>query len=241
MLEVMEIIRTTVQGMTRPIHCRAGDGHEYVVKGKEAGNDGLVKEYICGALGREFGLVIPEFSVINFPNELLNFSPELQRRFAGGLCFASKYEAHLQEFDRTSQINKHAQLFKDLFLFDFWIKNDDRNFTRENGGNPNLLVNSGRDKIYVIDHNLAFAPDFTIESHKKLHVGCDFWYQQQLELFDKHTYQERMNKAVEKLDDIIGEIPEEWLINEFGEVDFVPNLKKELKQFSTEDFWSNLK
>ncbi len=241
MLEVVEIIRTTVQGMTRPTLCLASDGNQYVVKGKEAGNDGLVKEYICGYLGQGFNLPIPKFRLIIFPDELLAFDSELQRRFSGGPCFASKYESHLQEFDRTSQIDKHAQLFKDLYLFDFWIKNDDRNFTLENGGNPNLLVDTGREQIYVIDHNLAFDTGFDLKLFKQLHVGCKFWHQEQLELFDKQTYQERMNKALDKLDDIIDGIPEEWLVNEFGEVDFVPTLKQELKQFSTEEFWSDLK
>lgn len=241
MLEVVEIIRDTTQGITRPALCRATDGNEYIIKGREAGNDGLVKEYICASLGRRFDLPIPDFCLITCPEELLMYDSELQKRFAGGPCFASKYQSHLQEFDRSAYTKCHAQLFKDIFVFDFWIKNDDRYFTAEHGGNPNLLVDSGRDHIYVIDHNLAFASDFDLQSFYKSHVGSKFWHEQQNDMFEQQNYQDKMSHTLECLDEVINELPEEWLINQFGEIDFLQTLKRELEQSSTEEFWSSLK
>jgi hypothetical protein len=241
MLEVIEIIRDTSQGVTRPALCRADDENEYVIKGREAGNDGLIKEYICGALGQKFGLPIPPFSLINCSDELLNHDPELQRRFSGGPCFASKYQPHLQEFDRTSYVEDHAQLFRDIFVFDFWVKNDDRYFTAENGGNPNLLVDSGRKHISVIDHNLAFSADFDLQSFRMTHVGSKFWRAQQLDMLEMLDYQNKMSTIIGSLDNIIQELPDEWLMNEFGEVDFLSTLRHDLEQFSMTNFWSDLR
>ncbi|WOG27749.1 hypothetical protein P6910_24910 [Endozoicomonas sp. 8E] len=57
------------------------------------------------------------------------------------------------------------QLQNDVLVFDRWIRNEDR--TR---GNTNLLWAPREDRLVIIDHNLAFDPDFTGESFFKYHV-----------------------------------------------------------------------
>ena len=108
-----------VQGVTQPALCRASDGESYVVKGREATNPGLMKEYVCAALGRKFGLPIPDFYIVEFSDELLMYDDDLQRRFGGAPCFASKYESNLQEFDKSSCLERSSVLFRKIFVFDY--------------------------------------------------------------------------------------------------------------------------
>jgi len=239
MLEIIEIIDDTVQGLTNPALCIANDGQKYIVKGREAQNTGLIKEYICASLGQIFGLPIPDFCLVEFPNELLSYDDELQRRFAGGPCFASQYIPNLQEFDRSSYSQNHAQFFKDLFVFDFWVQNDDRNFIAENGGNPNLLVDGNRNHIYVIDHNLAFDDAFDLQSFRTMHLGCEYWCNGQLQMFTQEQYQGRMKSALQELNAVIGQLPQEWT-NEPDEKAFIQAVSVRLKQFETNNFWSTL-
>ncbi|MEI8635068.1 hypothetical protein P4S72_29545 [Vibrio sp. PP-XX7] len=69
-------------------------------------------------------------------------------------------------------MNLTQMAWKLLFLFDYWIKNGDRNLT-QNGGNPNLFIRSDLQSFIVLDHNLAFDVDHdeTFNDLKGLHVG----------------------------------------------------------------------
>ncbi|MED5508918.1 MAG: HipA family kinase [Pseudomonadota bacterium] len=237
MIEIVEIVEDTVQGLTRPALCHGIDGNKYIVKGREAQNIGLKKEYICAHLGQKFGLPIPEFTLATFPNELLEFDAELVRRFGNGPCFASKYYPHLQEFDRSSYSQKNAQFFKDLFVFDYWIKNDDRNFVAENGGNPNLIVDSKREKIFVIDHNLAFDEHFELESFKQSHAGCKYWFEDQIALFNREAYEQKMSYALQGLEAFVDTMPEEWCEDLPG---CLQTINDKLSLYNTEPFWRSI-
>jgi len=241
MLQVIEIIDTMIQGFTKPVLCYASNGERYVVKGHEATTSGLIKEYVCASLGKKFGLPIPDFCLIEFSDELLAHDGDLQRRFGGEPCFASKFESNLQEFDRSSYVEKHSELFRKIFIFDYWVKNDDRTYVAKHGGNPNLLIDSSRESIYVIDHNLAFAEDFDLESFKRTHVGSKFWCQQQIDLFVRHHYHEGMHNSLSIFDTVIGELPDEWVNGDFCENELIKLLKLQLESFNTDKFWSDIK
>ncbi|WP_409527298.1 HipA family kinase [Rhizobium sp. BK591] len=49
-IEIEEVLRRSDQGVTRPYICRGADGKLYYVKGKDAGYESLVKEWIAGTL-----------------------------------------------------------------------------------------------------------------------------------------------------------------------------------------------
>jgi len=238
MIEIDEIIEDTVQGLTNPALCKGSDGEKYIVKGRAAQNSGLKNEYVCAYLGQKFGLAIPDFSLVTFPNTLLEFDNDLDRRFGNGPCFASRYHPRFQEFDRSSYSQNNAQFFKDLFVFDFWIKNDDRNFVPENGGNPNLIVDSQRSKILVIDHNLAFDDQFDLESFKLRHVGCKYWFDEQLDMFTKGQYKERMSNALEGLEDFLQTLPHEWCDDD---PDILQTIYEKLSSYNTDSFWSDIR
>src|SRR4051812_2963448 len=64
MIEVKQFITRLEQGYTEAFLCRGADGALYVVKSRRAGKTALVKEYICGRLGSDFGLPIPPFQLL---------------------------------------------------------------------------------------------------------------------------------------------------------------------------------
>jgi hypothetical protein len=61
MLELIEIQKVAIQGMTKPLLCKGSDGKTYYAKGKQATASGLIKEWMAGNLAKAFGLPIPNF------------------------------------------------------------------------------------------------------------------------------------------------------------------------------------
>jgi hypothetical protein len=238
MIEIVEIVEDTIQGLTKPALCHGSDGNRYIVKGREALSSGLKNEYVCAYLGKRLGLPVPDYTLATFPSELLEFDDELVRRFGNGPCFASKYHPYVQEFDRSSYSTERAQFFKDLFVFDFWIQNDDRNFVAEHGGNPNLIVESDRKQIFVIDHNLAFDNSFVLESFRKTHVGHEYWFGEQMSLLDRDYYEQKMANALQGLNELVNTIPDEWCEDSFS---FFQTINSRLSQFDKEFFWRSIR
>lgn len=241
MLQIVEIITRTVQGMTAPMICRADDDRLYVVKGRDALNRGLISEYVCARLGQAFGLPIPDFTVIEMPEELCQYDSDLLRRFCGAPCFASRHLPNLLEFDRQCLTERNSALLQDIFLFDYWIRNDDRHFTSEHGGNPNLLVDPSQQQVYVIDHNLAFANDFDLPAFLATHVGRHAWFARQTDMLRMETYKTRMRQALADCGSLRDPLPTEWLGNDNpAQDDFSAIIKAQLVAFEADDFWVSL-
>lgn len=243
MLEIVEYIRDFEQGMTRPALCLAEDGKHYVVKGNDATDAGLIREFIAAYLADEFGLAVPRSEIVQFPDSLCWGDSQLERRFGEKPCFASEYISNVQEFGRVQATEeKYAQFMRDLFVFDFWIKNDDRHFSVEHGGNPNLLTDQVADSLIVIDHNLAFSEDFDLESFRKTHVGRGFWFRDsQRSLFTEQEYKPRLEIAQAGLDQCLESIPPEWLENEETKPSVTESISITLNDIHTEEFWSAIK
>jgi len=61
MIQIIEIIRRSDQGVTRPFLCRAEDGAIYFVKGRHAGHRSLICELLGGLLTENLRLPIAPF------------------------------------------------------------------------------------------------------------------------------------------------------------------------------------
>lgn len=168
-LHVTEIVRRLDQGMTRPFLVRAEDDALYVAKGRETTQRGLVAEWICAHFARSLGLTIPDFSLLEVPQELADaFGPE-GKALGAGIVFGSRQEANVQEFavSQLKQISPEDR--RRVLAFDWWVENADRSLTAH-GGNPNLLWRATLKRLLVIDHNLAFDPIFDEASFFATHV-----------------------------------------------------------------------
>ena len=221
------------QGRTNPYLCEGDDGKQYVVKGSGATCKGLVKEWIVAHLAQSFGLPIPEFKIAWVDNVLVEYSSfDLE----AGYCFASLYKPNIQEITYNQIKDVSKQLLRDLFVFDYWIQNNDRNLTNK-GGNPNFFLDQKTNETCVVDHNLAFADDFNIDEHTEQHVSSEFW--EGLELLDKTIYTEKFKDALNNIDTIISEIPEDWL--ERYPIDTIrEEITLVLQKFLDDPFWEDI-
>lgn len=155
MLQIVEILRPAEQGRTTPFLCRAEDERLYYVKGLNTGRQGQWCEWLAGHLGQAFGLPIPPFCLVELSAELLvNTCPEW-RSIGTGPAFASLARQDSQWLESHFAGEVPVELRRDVLVFDWWIRNMDRF-----DDNTNLLWNRAIRQLTVIDHDLAFNPEF---------------------------------------------------------------------------------
>jgi hypothetical protein len=241
LLEVVEIREKMKQGRTEPYLCIANDGNKYIVKNNKTLGRGLLCEYICAFIGKNFKLPIPDFELINISPNLIK-NNNLESHFNDYPAFASKYIELAQEVNLTILKKINPELLKSIFIFDYWIKNEDRTLGDNGLGNPNLLFNN---TLYVLDHNLAFDNEYSFEEVSKTHVARKYWHPQQVDFFDfnddRDKYQKRFEKSLINLDECIQQLPHSWFSCSQVENDFIANLKNKLYSYKTSEFWEVLK
>ena len=193
-VQIEEVVDESIQGYSGGVfRCIGDDGKSYFLKGLGVGRLSLAKEWICANLAKAFGLPVADFALADVCITLYEAFPgDWQRRIGHGTCFVSREVRQSQWLEpATMSASVPKQLQNDVLVFDRWIQNEDRT-----KGNPNLLWVPHEDKLVVIDHNLAFDPEFTRESFFKYHV---FSFAQDRVFSDLATiaeYKERMDSAL---------------------------------------------
>lgn len=238
-IQIVEILDRAIQGITKPFYCRGEDGHTYFVKGKGAGKQSLIAEYVGGCLARAFGLPVPDFAIVEVPTALIKWSGRVDANELGaGLAFGSKALPHVQEFAISHLFQVNVQTRKDVALFDWWVHNADRTLT-ENGGNPNLLWDQQFSKLAVIDHNQAFDTDFDPQLFVQSHVFHVNLLDVVDDLVEREIYRDRLAAAFAEFDLACDNVPPEW----WWEGDGVPTrfnrdaVREVLRRFMNNDFW----
>lgn len=239
MISIIEIIRQMKQGLTKPFLAVANNDKKYIIKGIGATYEGLVGEWVAGHLGVAFGLPIPDFSLAYVDDALIEFDKNLQSELGKGMVFGSEYCDTLQEITYTDLVSFDQSLLTELFVFDYWIKNDDRNLS-ENGGNPNLFIKQQTSDLVVLDHNMAFDKEFNLDSFKLYHVGANARGYNH-DLFLKNEYFKKIDNAFQSLDQIIKEIPVDWLEHIPSSDDFMAQIKVLLQSYQSNSFWEAIK
>lgn len=204
-LELKTIIRRVKNGYTQPFYCVCADGFNYYVKGKAVSNPERCSELLSACIARAWDLPIPEFRIVHIPDTLLRYSANYQELitdlgegFAWGIREVEKVSLY------TTTIRKYISddLAGKILLFDWFIKNEDRNL-----GNPNLLWNIISKKLSIIDHNLAF--DRTDQDFWNLHV----FGEQHDAIFateNRIKFENLMKDSILHLNEYFNLIPEEW-------------------------------
>ncbi len=243
-VEIVEVLRRSEQGMTRPFICRGNDDAVYYVKGIGAGRRSQVAEWVAGCLGTRLGLPLAAFEIVNVPEELI------ESDFGGGLnelgsgpAFGSRARNGVLELMASQVAEIPIELQEDVIVFDWWIQNGDR-LLSEQGGNPNLLWDSGVEELLVIDHNQAFAEDFDPAVFRDCHVFAAAGRRVAQDRSRKRDYESRLARAFAHWGDLVRQIPPEWF---YADPEMtVPaafdleNMKKMLQRYETEDFWNTL-
>lgn len=97
-----------------------------------------------------------------------------------------------------------------MIAFDWWVRNGDRNLTAM-GGNPNLLWNpEDGGALVVIDHNLAFDPDFSKKDFLKLHVFADDIPAMFSDFLVREAYTARFAAALGIWEEACNNVPAAW-------------------------------
>lgn len=238
-LTIIEILDRSEQGRTRPFLCRCEDDRLYYVKGRDAGPRSLLCEWLAGHLARAFGLPLPEFVLAEAPQALLDLHPE--GRDLGALpAFASRSVEHAQELSVSHLANVDLLQQRDVLVFDWWVNNADRTLTSLSG-NPNLLWDAVGRKLAVIDHNLAFDPEFATAEFAETHVFREqipFVFQ---DLVSPLQYRVRMQEALATWPEACNNAPGAWW---FADAErtvptaFDPDAALALlNRYTTEEFW----
>tara|TARA_R110001599_G_C12259430_1_gene660357 strand:+ start:335 stop:1024 length:690 start_codon:yes stop_codon:yes gene_type:complete len=226
------------QGATAPYLCTADNQKKYVIKRQRAGFEGCIKELLLAKLGQSFGLPIPDCQLVYIDQTLLEYNDKYKSEIGEGTAFASEFIIDLQEVNYRKLESLSLSVLRDLYVFDYWVRNADRNLT-EHGGNPNLFYKQSSLDVIVLDHNLAFDNEFIEKDHQQLHACSRFW-SAQIDFESQQRYQEKMTNALQCWDDLIGKIPCDWKV-EISDFDgFTSQLKLILNRYTTNLFWEGL-
>ncbi|MEE9425323.1 MAG: HipA family kinase [Methylococcales bacterium] len=240
-IEIIEVLRRSDQGITRPFICRGDDGETYFVKGLDAGRPSLICEWIVGRLAVLLDLPIAPFEIVEVPEELLELDCALDLSELGvGPAFAS-CERQVTELTVSVIDQIPNKLQQDVLVFDWWVKNGDRCLT-EQGGNPNLFWEPGCAELVVIDHNQAFNFDVKKQDFFESHVFRNQLCKFSSDLFRQNEYNTRFSAALNAWSQIVSEIPETWWFVD-NEMTVPANFNVEaayrlLKGFEQQDFWN---
>jgi len=207
MVQIVEILGRSEQGVTRPFICRGDDDNTYFVKGVGAGRRSQVCEWVAGRLAQELHMPVAPFAIVEVPVELAEADPAY-RDLGAGPAFGSLKQT-IMELNYAMVSDVAVELQRSVLAFDWWIRNNDRMLS-ESGGNPNLFWEPEEERLVIIDHNQAFDPKFSYKDLLEYHVFRSVGH----ELFDhrllREEYREPFCRALKKWHDICQKIPEEW-------------------------------
>jgi hypothetical protein len=240
--EIIEIVRRSEQGATRPFICIGENGARYFVKGINANRDGQINEWICANLAEYFELPVARYQIVDVPEELIFVHPSgIDLSDLGvGPAFASE-AVPLDEINYSSIDLVEEEIQQDVVIFDWWIKNGDRCLS-EVGGNPNLFWNPDEQELVVIDHNLAFDPDVSQDELARSHIfNREISASLSTDFFRRGEFEQRMAAALDHWDDILAMIPDEWNYKDSEmtiDTDYdYEGVRTTLDQYLQEGFW----
>lgn len=238
---ITEIGPQSTQGMTAPRLCCADEGRYFVKTIGGAGPRSLVCEWLAGRLAQRLGLPIAPFAVA-YLDEALVRACRAQTPHAydltAGEAFASLRTALAGDIPQSNLADCPEAFRRDLVAFDWWIRNADRTLS-QGSGNPNLLwTNQTPPRPVVIDHNLAFDPDFCGQTFTETHLFradfatiCD-------DLVLRAQYQQQFAELLPAFPAIWAELPDNWTHDEAGQARFqAADFEQVLRRAERDDFW----
>jgi hypothetical protein len=205
-LQIIEILGPSDQGKCRPYRCRAEDGAIYYVKGRQTNRGSLWNEWICAHLATAVGLNVPAYAIVEVCDELLAETPHEWRDIGAGLAFGSRLQGGAAWLETSMAAEVPVDTQRDVLVFDWWIRNGDR--TR---GNPNLLWDTAHKALVVIDHNLAFDPDFSSADFLDQHIFGAQWAVIESDLVVQADYGTRLSLALAAAQAACDNGPPEWM------------------------------
>lgn len=219
--EIIEVWGRADQGHANAYRCGADDGHSYYVKSQGATWRGLVCEWVTARLALAFGLPVAPFAQVLLDERFAQFLQRGgNRHLVAGLAFGSRVAIHTREFEPALLPKCGAVFRRDLVAFDWWVRNADRTLG-EYAGNPNLLWDTAGAMPVVIDHNMAFDPQFEADKFVETHIFQADLVTLKTDWVMRAEYEQRFSALVPLLSDIWNELPQNWLETEDGGTRFL--------------------
>jgi len=235
-IQITEITKQALQGRSEPYLCRGEDGLNYYVKGRQSSLPSRVHEWVCAHLGKAFGLPIPDFKLAEISSELLYVTNQNLRSIGVGIGFASREVPLACWLEEATKPKVDDELQRQLLVFDWWIRNDDRS-----NQNPNLLWDSENQRVAVIDHNLAFDTEFDADGFSANHIFGHHWESISSDLVTCSSFQQQLEAALPAFDKALSLMPEEWqwvdLEQTIPSTLDINQLRNQLMRCTTNDFW----
>lgn len=204
-VSIIEIIRPAEQGRSGPYICRGEDGFLYYVKGRNTGRRSQITEWLCAHLATALGLPLPPFALVDIAPELLAETPDAMREVGAGFAFGSREYLHALWFE-LEQVDKISEtLQRGILVFDWWVHNTDR-LTH----NSNMLWDASKAKLAVIDHNMAFDPEFSPREFLAYHIFGAQAAHVFGDLVEQAQYQSRLRVAFDAWDQACDTVPDDW-------------------------------
>ncbi|MBB5281067.1 HipA family kinase [Pacificimonas flava] len=236
-LEIVEVVRPIQSGATQPYLCQLADERLYAVKGRAALNKGLIAEVVSGWLAQNLEIPVPFFALGNLPRPLLDSYEDqrLSTSIGSGTLFASLWKEPVEAMVMPLLQQMPSDTLATIYAFDHWIKNGDRSLS-ERGGNPNLMVELDSNSLIAIDHNLAFSNSYRC-SELTLHACRGAWGKKRSNNVFICQLCENMRRLTASLDEIFGQLPNEWVEDEN---DFLTSIRSTLYRVNQQAFWDEL-
>lgn len=212
---VTELLGRADAGVSvKPFICRTEEGRKIYIKPFGSHPKSFIYEWIGGRLAYRMGLPVADMEIVEVPSLLAKANRNVDwKDFKSGVGFGSYAVGQdyrdLQSSDLT-KLNK--ELLAEVLLFDYWIKNQDRQMGPV-GGNPNTMVHYDRNEFYLIDHDNAFDQTFDMKLFSQLHIGRnqrEYW----LKADRREAWAKKVEASLKHLDDFWEELPEDWLYSE---------------------------
>jgi len=236
-IEIKEYLGHLEQGYAEAFLCRGDDGRKYVVKSRQSGRESLIREWVCGHIGRELGLPVPPFDMVHAASSIAEFSGiEEMAALADSPGFGSRFvmttgdsaSTALPVLNVADVAAVDVWMRRRVLLFDWWILNFDRT-----DDNPNLLWDPLTRDLHVIDHNLAFDSDPVA----RFWSGHIFRGDRAL-LSDpglRASNSASMHAIIHKLPEIWSNLPESW--TDASQLTLA-RVETMLHRYEADDFWS---
>jgi len=208
-LEIVEITGLSDQGKSKPYLCRGEDERLYYVKGQNASSSARCREWIVGNLAQAFGLPVPQFCLVNVSPELLAETKPDWQNIGAGVAFASCKQEGIQWFELGFVDAVEQKLRRDLVMFDWWVRNQDREVN-----NSNLLWDSASKLLFTIDFDASFDPDFFPTFFKNYHVFASDWAEISGDCILRAEYEKRFADAMAVLTEACDNLPLGWVNGE---------------------------
>lgn len=201
---------------------KCDDGKKYVLKHKKNGQSVqpcniLIAELTCYLIAKQFGLNIPDMSLIWINEQILRATEDKKvldiLTGSVGINIGSVFFKDAEPVEGSSDLEKalNEMHFQIIYSFDEYVYNIDRM-----PDNPNLLISRDKREIWVIDHSAAIWP--AKEINADLRTATHFSKEHILFPYLGHNFSQFAKLTATIYDtvikDILAIIPEEWFNEE---------------------------